>query len=196
MDKKNYWISTALTLQVNETLSLIELKAQGLSLDEIKNKVLIDNFLQKEKLTTIKRQMADYLKRLKYIDDDYINLIFKLDYQNKKYFLFSNLLETYPMLFDFMTEVISHKISVLDYFLNDSDFFNFLSEKESEIPNTSFSEKSRYKLKQVTYRILTQADLLDKNKKIIEPLICHEIIEYFLRKNKKNYLKALLVSDI
>lgn len=59
----------------------------------------------------------------------------------------------------------------------------------------SLSENTRRKVKQVTFKILEQAGIIDsvKNRKIIKPLLNDNIIRYY--SNKKEILKGLLMNE-
>lgn len=112
-------------MPVLETLKLIELKKQGLSDKDIETEVLINNYLQKVRPSTIKRVFGEFKKRLSYMDKDFIDLITELPFESKKHLLFANILETYPIMLEFMTEVVSVKLENYDFILYVSDFLNF-----------------------------------------------------------------------
>lgn len=181
-------------MPVLETLKLIELKKKGLSDKEIETEVLVNNYLQKNRLSTVKRMFVEFKRRLNYMDSNFIELITELPFDSKKHLLFANIMETYPMMLEFMIETVLPKLQLLDFSLHDSDFFKFLYIKEEKATKT-LTDNTRKKLKQVTFKILEQAGLIDngKNKKIMKPILNYGIIRYYA--NNTEILKGLLMSD-
>ena len=104
----------------------------------------------------------------------------------------------YSFIREFIVEVVREKVLVYDYQITDGDYISFYRRKfDLHEEMDSLTELTEKKIKQVTFKILEQAGLInDIKNRIIQP----QIIDYKLMKalvqDNPNWLKVLLVSDM
>lgn len=87
---------------------------------------------------------------------------------------------------------------MFDLELKDGDFISFLRRKQESHPELDrITDNTTYKIRQVTFKILEQAGIIDSVKTRI---IQRQIIDYAVLKaitdENKEWLKVLLVSDM
>ena len=96
-----------------------------------------------------------------------------------------------------MAEVISKKVLMFDYKILNSDYETFFESKKYAVEQLeNITESTQYKLKQVLFRILEEAMIIDntKSKNISKPHLSGEVIEVIVKDNPI-YLKAFLYTD-
>ena len=96
-----------------------------------------------------------------------------------------------------MTEVISKKVLMFDYKILNSDYETFFESKKYAVEQLeNITEATQYKLKQVLFRILEEAMIIDntKSKNILKPHLSAEVIKLIIKDNPI-YLKAFLYTD-
>lgn len=101
----------------------------------------------------------------------------------------------YRVVGDFIREVVRDKITLGEEWLSLSDYYHFLEAKTPLHPElTSLSETTRAKLRQVTFRMLTEGLLLEKGKehRIRVPAIPDELAGHYIRNRDDLALEHLL----
>ncbi len=113
-----------------------------------------------------KRIRAEIERRLRIINNPAIISLFKItDETNKKLILFYAACKLYPLLSDFMLEVVLNKWYNMDYELTTDDFQNFIYHKSDNHPELlEITDNTKYKLSQVTLKMLKELGLLKEYK--------------------------------
>ena len=143
-----------------------------------------------------KRIKHELEKRLRAVNDYYIIQLFKLsDETSRKLILFYAACKLYPLLADFMLEIVLYKWNNIDLEISTDDFQNFLYKKMGKHDELlKISEVSRYKLSQVAIKMLKQLGLIQKGK-----LSKMEFDESILKAIAKNgdtwFLEAIFLKD-
>ena len=143
-----------------------------------------------------KRIKHELEKRLRAVNDYYIIQLFKLsDETSRKLILFYAACKLYPLLADFMLEIVFYKWNNIDLEISTDDFQNFLYKKMGKHDELlKISEVSRYKLSQVAIKMLKQLGLIQKGK-----LSKMEFDESILKAIAKNgdtwFLEAIFLKD-
>jgi hypothetical protein len=81
--------------------------------------------------------------------------------------------KSYSFIIEFIVEVVREKVLVNDYQISDGDYISFYRRKfDLHEEMDSITELTEKKIKQVTFKILEQAGLIDDIKnRIIQPQI-------------------------
>jgi len=178
-----------------EQLTMLYLENQDWA--KVQQLVIDDNVLQKGTISTRKREFSEVKKRLKKLSDDELKFIITCTTDELKLFCLYLCSRTYRLVFEFVAEVIRDKYLMFDYSILDSDYVRFIESKTaSSTKLQGITEKTQYKIKQVIFRILEQATLIDsvKTKNIQKPYISEEL-QSIVSKNSPNYLSVFLYSD-
>lgn len=109
-----------------------------------------------------KRVGAEIIKRLRALpDSSFIDLFSYSNAENKKILLFYSICKYYPIILDFMIEVVLTKWNNLDVELTVEDFQNFLFLKMDYHPElVKITDKTKYKSGQVALKMLKELGML------------------------------------
>ncbi len=147
-------------------------------------KILIDNgykldnlhhqTLNKDKSKTSKREFAEIKIRLSTLSKGELDLIADSELSTQKLLSYIACCRAYGYLRDFVIEVMLEKVSLYDHQITDLDYNAFFNKKcidHDELEDLADTTKA--KIKQVVFKILQQAGLIDgiKSKKIIIPIV-------------------------
>lgn len=106
--------------------------------------------------------------------------------------------KSYRLIYEFLSEVVRVKLLSYDYQILNSDYERFIQAKmASSVKLQSCTESTINKIKQVIFKILEQATLIDniKNKNIQMPYVSTELIEIIVKIDPK-YLSILMIGDM
>jgi len=104
--------------------------------------------------------------------------------------------KTYKMIYDFAVEVMRVKYFKGDLKILNSDFETFIDSKKLAYENlNTVTDSTKYKLRQVMFKMFEEAELITSTKeKIIKrPLLSKNLCK-IIKKDDKDYLTAFLLS--
>ncbi len=182
---------TSSSLRLNEMVLVGEHILNGTEPDYV-------NELGAGKSATGKRIYREVKKRLVFLNEQQLKLLVKGSLEIQKHMTFYAACKTYLFIRDFTVEVLREKYLIFDYEISEGDYISFLRRKQElhrEIEE--LSESSSKKIKQVTFRILEQAGLINNTKeRIIQPQLLQQEVVDAISRDDKEWLKIFLVSDI
>lgn len=179
---------------INETLKIANLYVKLNNWNEVFKEDLEQNLLQKLKISSSKRQLREIRFRLQNLSVECLSYLLQANPDDQKAIILLAILKTYLFIFEFILEVLKPKLDVYDTILRDSDYLIFFENKASIHPElAALSDSTKAKIKQVLYRILAEAGLLDsvKSKNIQRPNVSSSIVE-LIRQDDPKWLKAFL----
>jgi hypothetical protein len=165
--------------------------------DKVKDLVIEENIMQKQSVSSRKRVFAEIKRRIESLTSNQLEFINEANSSDIRNLVFLSILKTYRFIFEFMAEVISKKVLMFDYKILNSDYETFFESKKYAVEQLeNITEATQYKLKQVLFRILEEAMVIDntKSKNILKPHLSGEVIELIVKDNPV-YLKAFLYTD-
>lgn len=182
---------TASSLRLNEMLMVARAHQDGVEVD-------YTNELGGGKSSTGKRMLSEFKKRISHLTPEQLDVLLNSDLVTQKQLALVSVCKPYSFIREFIVEVVREKVLVYDYQITDGDYISFYRRKfDLHEEMDSLTELTEKKIKQVTFKILEQAGLInDIKNRIIQP----QIIDYKLMKalvqDNPNWLKVLLVSDM
>lgn len=182
---------TASSLRLNEMLIVTRAHYDGVEVD-------YTNDLGNGKSSTGKRMLSEFKKRVSYLTPSQIEVMVNSDLVTQKQLAFVCICKTYAFIRDFILEVIREKVLVYDFQISDGDYISFYRRKfELHEEMGKLTELTEKKIKQVIFKILEQAGLINdiKNRTIQPQIIDNKLIKALVQDNP-NWLKVLLVSDM
>lgn len=188
---------TAATLMLHETNEVMKKYLEYKDWNKVKEIVIEENIMQKQSVSSRKRVFAEIKRRIETLSNEQLEYVNESSSSDIRNFIFLTILKTYRFIFEFMTEVISKKVLMFDYKILNSDYETFFESKKYAVEQLeSITEATQYKLKQVLFRILEEAMIIDntKSKNILKPHLSGEVIELIIKDNPI-YLKAFLYTD-
>lgn len=188
---------TAATLMLHETNEVMKKYLEYKDWNIVKDIVIEENIMQKQSVSSRKRVFAEIKRRIETLSNEQLEYVNESSSSDIRNFIFLTILKTYRFIFEFMTEVISKKVLMFDYKILNSDYETFFESKKYAVEQLeSITEATQYKLKQVLFRILEEAMIIDntKSKNILKPHLSGEVIKLIIKDNPI-YLKAFLYTD-
>ena len=188
---------TAATLMLHETDEVMKKYLEYKDWEKVKDLVVEENIMQKQSVSSRKRVFAEIKRRIESLTSEQLEYVNEANSSDIRNLIFLSILKTYKFIFEFMAEVISKKVLMFDYKILNSDYETFFESKKYAVEQLeNITEATQYKLKQVLFRILEEAMIIDntKSKNILKPYLSGEVIELIVKDNPI-YLKAFLYTD-
>ena len=188
---------TAAGLCYHETRIIAELFLEDGNWSRVQSKVFDDNLLQKSTVATAKREFSEIKKRLSTFTSEQLQAIARADLTELKLLTLLSCIKAYRLLYDFMIEVLRTKVQMFDLQILESDWANFIEAKRQHIPKVGHaSEATLKKIRQVVFKMLSDADIIDDIKtKIIQPPILNGEFTRLVCVDEPHLLAAFLISD-
>lgn len=182
---------TAASLRLNDFVHVAHLKRMNEVVDHV-------NLLGAGKSATGRRMMHEYEKRLANLTPDQLYILIEGNLSAQKQIAFLAICKTYTFIREFTVEVLRDKVFLYDFELTDGDFINFLRRKQESHPElNAITDNTSYKIRQVTFKILEQAGIIDSiQNRIIQRQIIDRAVFKAITEDSKEWLKVLLISDM
>jgi len=180
----NEMVKVALAAEYNGTPDLNVVKESGVVFGSVKNR-------------TTDREFREIRKRLEKLNPEQKNILIHGDLVSQKQIAFLAVCKHYAFIRDFTIEVVRDKVLVFDYQLHESDYNSFINSKILLHPELEeFSESTRKKAKQVMFRILEQAGVINNAvEKTIQPQILQQDVINAIVKEDPVWLKIFMMSE-
>ncbi|RFA32741.1 hypothetical protein CAI16_17205 [Virgibacillus dokdonensis] len=185
---------TGASFLLYEFKKVTSLYLNGLSENEIKEKVIEKNLFDYKYPSSIKRALPSVMRRVKVIDYQLAEMILHESIETAKTINLYTIMKTDKLFFEFMDEVIKDKLQLSDFLLEKKDLNMFFESKaEQDTKVSGWTEKTLIKLKQVYIKLLFESGILtDKKSGTIKRLLIDEDLRNHLRHiGDIAYLKAM-----
>ena len=145
-----------------------------------------------------KRLLLEFEKRISKLTIQQLKLLANGDLTTQKQIAYLSACKTYGFIRDFAVAVLREKYLVFDHQISESDFISFYRRTNDLHPEMDeFTEQTIKKLRQVTFKILEQAGLIDAvRNSLIIPQIMDDTIAKSIIHDNPEWLKVFLISDI
>ena len=182
---------TASSLRLNEMILLANSVIDRREFDYI-------NKLGNGKAATGKRLFTELNKRLSKLTDVQIALLAHADLISQNQIAFLSVCKTYGFLRDFVVEIVREKFLVFDNEITEGEYISFFRRKTDLHPEMDeLTEITQKKIRQVTFKILEQAGIIDNVKtKIIQPQLLDKNVIDAIIADDSDWLKIFLISDM
>lgn len=141
-----------------------------------------------------KRLKAEIDKRLETLSVEYLENFSSLSVKDQKAILFLAFCKSYPILTEFVMEVVYEKWKIFDFDLSTYHFEYFLNEKLSDEKRDSITEKTQYKLAQVAIKTLKEVGII-KKAEIQSVVPSRELANILKKQNDLWFLNCLLITN-
>jgi hypothetical protein len=150
------------------------------------------------KSATGKRILRECRKRLSTLTTKETVLLNSSDLITQKQIAFLAICKVHGFIRDFVVEVLREKLLVFDYHLSEGEYISFMRRKmEIHQEMENLTESSLKKIKQVTFKILEQAGLIDNIKsRLIQAQIIDNKLTKAIVADDEEWLKVFLLSDL
>jgi hypothetical protein len=155
---------TAEHLYRNEMKIIVHLQLQGLSKEEIKKKVFEENLLHCRSEAAIKDLFPRVYRRAEVLDQQLKFFLIHGARSDQNALLLYAFLKRFTFPRDFVLEVIHYNMKKFKSTVTEGNIRTFFEEKEQQYEQVrNWTDKTKYKLKQVMLKIIVDAELLKKN---------------------------------
>ncbi|WP_284035630.1 DUF1819 family protein [Neobacillus sp. 114] len=190
---------TAEHLYRNEVKIVSNLQLRGLSKLDIKKQVFDENLFHCRSEAAIKDLFPRVYKRSEKLDDRLREILLSGSRSNTNAILLYAFLKGFRFPHDFVLEVVHYNLKRYKNFISDGNVHTFFEEKGQQYDEVrNWTEKTKNKLKQVTLKILVDAELLVKKEKEFEikPIpLSKELTEYVERHSQYKDMILLTLND-
>ena len=195
--KSKYLLSfTTGGLFYQHSLSIATLYISLNNWEEVYKNIIENNILQARTQSTAKRVSREIINRLKTLTSSELSLLIESSPIEQKQILFISVCRRYKFIYDFAKDVIRERYLTLKYDLPTEEFDSFYNQKEQWHEELEkISPSSKYKLRTVLYKILLEAEIIDKNKIIMPTMLSPELISLVAKKDLDDLL-VFPISDI
>ena len=196
----NQLITEIKNYEFSFTASSLRLKEMALVASSIVNGIDIDiaRDLGNGKVATGKRRFREFNNRLADLTKKETELLADGDFIVQKQIGFLAICKAYGFIRDFTIEVLADKMLVYDYEVTEGDYISFFRRKaELHSEMDELTETTQKKIKQVTFKILEEAGIIDSVKtRIIQPQLIDDIVIEVIVADDPIWLKIFLLSDV
>jgi len=161
----------------HESVNLTRLYLEKGDWNKVRDEVITRNLLQARTTNSAKRICSEICSRLKRLNTDELGFLVEGDHQEQVYLLWLAVCRRYRFIYDFSTEVIRERFLTLRYDLRYVDydaFFNAKMEWHEELERITTT--TRNKLRQVMFKMLREAELLNSDNSIIPAMLSPRLI--------------------
>lgn len=182
---------TGFSLRISETSIVAEARLSGREFDAIKE-------IAGGKTSTAKNFLNEINKRLETLTKAQLHLLAYGTRTQQKQIALLAVCKVHHFIRDFVIEVLREKMLVFDNLLSEGEYISFIRRKADLHPEIEeMTEVSQKKIKQVTFKILEQAGLIDNSQtKIIQPQILDSETIRAIVSDDKNWLQLFFWSDM
>lgn len=144
------------------------------------------------------KKMQEYTSRIRTLTPNQLQLLANGNLNSQRQMAYLSICKSYGFIRDFVVDVLRNKLLLFDYQLEDSDYLTFYKKKAEMYPRMeSFTESSQKKIRQKTFQLLAESDIIDStSNKMIKFQIIDPAVEKVILDDNPNWLKVFLKSDL
>ncbi|MBE2917752.1 DUF1819 family protein [Anoxybacillus flavithermus] len=187
---------TAEHLYRNEMKIVVDLQLQGLSREEIKAKIFEENLFHCRSEAAMKDLFPRVYRRTEFLDRQLKFFLLNGSRSDQNALLLYGFLKYFKFPRDFVLEVVHYNIKKFKTTVTEGNIHTFFEEKEQQYEQVrNWTDKTKYKLKQVMLKILVDAELLAKNgdEYEIKPIPLSKELREYVERNE-SYRDLLLLT--
>lgn len=154
--------------------------------------------VKSQKAKTIGTQFREIKLRLDTLTIKQLKILAEADIISQKQIALLSVCKVYSFIRDFVIEVVREKAQSFDYQITEGEYTSFYRRKGENHPELGeLTENTAKKIKQVTFKFLEQAALIDnvKSKKINRQIVDDKVIKAIVQDDPE-WLKIYLWSDM
>lgn len=185
METDQYILSfTSASLSMPESVKIAEVYLQLGDWDMVKEVVKSENLIQARTASSIQRVYQELAPRLEGLTLEQIELLVEGTTQEQRQLLWYAICKRYAYIREFAIEVIYEKFLTLDYQLTEFDydaFFNRKADWHEELDR--LTDSTRKKIKTVIFRMLREAEIINKEDMILPALLSRRLVETLIERD-------------
>ncbi len=182
----------------HESVKLAKLYLEFRDWSSVRDKVIAENLLQTRTQNTLKRICNEIVSRLSVLNACELKFLSEGNHQEQAYILWLAVCRRYKFIADFAVEVLREKYITLKTILTHEDFNSFLNRKsEWHAELDEVAPSTRYKLRQILFKILREATHLTANNMIHAAILSPRLLEMIYQNSRNEiFYFPLFESDL
>lgn len=168
---------TTCSLLNSESIQVAELYLEHKNWSQVSRIATDSNLLQYRTVSALKRTLSEIVSRLKLLSDEAINLLVNGYKEEQLQILWLAVCLRYPFIYEFSVEVVREKYRSMQYKIEQFDFDAFFNSKMNYHESLeNITETTRKKLKQVLFKMMKEAEIIDRDDNVQASLLSEKII--------------------
>lgn len=168
---------TSATLAYRESIVVAETYAQLGKWETVRDRIVAENLLQMRTQNASKRICREVISRLKLLTPAELEIVLDGARPEQKYILWLAVCKRYRFIYDFAVNMLREKYLRYNLELTPDDYDAFFNAKAEWHPEVDrIRDTTRYKQRQVLYKMLREAELLSPDNRIIPALMTPRLI--------------------
>jgi hypothetical protein len=160
----------------NESLEIIKTYSKYKDWNKTRETILVENRLNSNMKRTSKRIYHEIELRLKTLTGEQVELLESGTAEEQRQILWLACCKSYALLFEMATELISEKRLIGEKTFTLTEYKAFYSKKALNSEKLqNLKESTQKKLKSVTFKILRDAEIIDRNYNILPQLLSRQV---------------------
>lgn len=182
----------------HESVKLAKVYLKSADWSSVREKVIAENLLQARTQNTLKRICNEIISRLSVLNSCELEILSEGNHQEQAYILWLAVCRRYKFIADFAVEVLRERYNTLKTNLTHEDFNSFLNRKsEWHAELDEIAPSTRYKLRQILFKILREVNHLTANNMIHAAILSPRLLEMIYQNSRKEILYfPLFESDL
>lgn len=185
MDDKKFSMSfTTASLLSNESLMVADLYVELNNWADVREEVLTNNLLQMRTSNASKRIFREISSRLKQLTPGQIDLLIETNPVGQQQLLWLAFCKRYRFVYEFAVTIVREQFLRLDLTLTYEAYeiyFNHQAEWHPEVERVA--QSTRYKQRQVVFKTMREAGLLNQNDQIMPVLLTPSVAQSIVQDN-------------
>jgi len=187
MDKKQNGFYANRAMYRPESVAIASLLLEFGGWNAVKERVLSTNLLQSRTISNGERLYRELTSRLKTLSERELSLLVHGTAQDQGYILWIAICRRYELIASFADEVLRERHHGLKTDVRHEDFDAFYNRRADWQPKLDTIQPStRAKLRQILFKILREAQLIDSNYKILPALLSQRLIDAVCEKGNSS----------
>ena len=178
----------------NETKIIAQYLLDGESAEVLKKRNIEENLIQQKRVASVKRTNSAIFRRLAVMNNDLLYEFVNSDIVISKYILVYAIMKTDNLVKDFIRQIYYDKILLMKDYIERIEIDNWFEKIYADSNLNTISDTTKYKLKQVTMKIMMDSGLVikeDERYRIIIPILNDKFKKLLSDANDIEYYKIL-----
>lgn len=169
---------TACSLVCAETKKVAELYLEERDWKKVAKIAFDTNLLQYRTQNALKRTLSEIISRLKKLPEEALSILVDGTPYEQNQILWLAVCLRYSFIYDFAIEVVKEKYNLMQSKITQLDYDAFFNSKlnwHDELDK--LTDSTRYKLKQILFKMLKEAEIVDSDNCILTTFVSPRVIE-------------------
>ncbi len=169
---------TACSLVCTETKKVAELYFEERDWKKVAKIAFDTNLLQYRTQNALKRTLSEIISRLKKLPEEALLILVNGTPYEQNQILWLAVCLRYSFIYDFAIEVVKEKYNLMQSKITQLDYDAFFNSKlnwHDELDK--LTDSTRYKLKQILFKMLKEAEIVDSDNCILTTFVSPRVIE-------------------